>query len=188
MISYGHVIVVDDFFSSCALSAIEQKNYLMLNYMDERKSGIAKRVKTEIQCPEVDSELEGFIKSDELATQIKDWPDLAWRYVWNGLVVWHEVAISEYDPNGGMDWHIDHYNRKAVLNWIVSISGKAFIEWNTDPFPKALPEIFRPSHGSVTAIDLEPNMLVLMPSYYPHRICMGDEKRVSVHGHFNIRE
>jgi hypothetical protein len=178
------IVFVDDFFSPEAIADLKRGNYTEIAHHDERKSDIASREKTEIRCALADDELWTFMNGGALAHAIMDAADLSWRFAFNKLLAPENyAAISRYTPGGGMVWHCDHWHGQ-VLNWIVTLEGSnSYIKWTDEPFPEAK-EIYRPTHVP-DAMDLIPNRLILMPSYYPHTIIMDDdEPRVSIHGHF----
>ena len=177
------IVYVDDYFSDEAIHSLEDGNYTTLTENNEPHIG---RFKKEIRCDAVDEELWSFMNSTELSRLIMEVADLSWRAVFNGLLAKENYAgLSRYRHEHGMGWHCDHWNGH-ILNWIVTLDGDSYIKWCDDPFPKALPEIFNPK-GVPSAINLYPNQLILMPSYYPHTIIAGEEARLSVHGHFKTQ-
>lgn len=182
---YGDTIVVDDFFSPDAILAIEDNNYEKINYSDQRGAGICSRIQAEIECPIIDAELGDWLASTEVRRTVRDWADLSWRYVWNELITGADIYLSRYTPNSTFDWHVDHWNRRAVLNWIVTLSGYGVLEWSRAPMEGTQLVVGGVGYHH-TSLVMKPNTLIVMPSYYPHRLTMGEDERVSLHGHFNV--
>jgi hypothetical protein len=182
----NNVIMVDDFFSAESISAIQEGNYNVIHHSDERNAGITSRLKWEITCDPVDQELEDLIMNDGIRNQIKDWGDLSWRLVWNRLIQSKEINVSDYQRNGtGFHWHVDHWSRTRVLNWMTTIEqeDESFLDWCDEPFVEGEP--FNPAYYKT--LPMIPNRLVIMPSWYPHRVRIEHgARRLALHGHFNM--
>lgn len=181
ILTIGQVIVIDDFLSDFAIDSLERGDYFVRSHHDERAAGITCRQKWVIDCAPVAVELEQFIDSIELRETIRSWADLSWRLVYNNCIEKTEIEISEYETKAGFDWHVDHWSNHRALNWMMTIQGDSWMEWTNDAWSVG----YRPAKGETVAIDMPPNQLVVMPSYYPHRICVSEDRRISLHGHFN---
>lgn len=183
-------IVVENFLPEHVLDELESYQLMATAFADERNAGIVSRSKWEIECWSAHAELMDFVRSDELRHLCEDWEDLSWRLVLNDEIKTCEMAVSIYEPGCGFNWHVDHImsDRRRVLNWMLTMrqTDTSYVEWNQDAMPHSdTPHTFTPSPGSVTAVGMEPNRLVLMPSWYPHRI-VSKGQRTAFHGHFGI--
>lgn len=175
----GRVIQIDNFLSDSAFQSVIDCDYHVEKYHDERNVGITCRQQWDIRSAYVEVELDDMITSPELREIIRDWDDLAWRLVYNDCLEEPEVQVAEYESEIGFGWHVDHWSNHRALNWMMTIKGASSIQWTTDPWSVG----YDPT--DYTHLDMVPNRFIMMPSYYPHRILVGEERRISLHGHFN---
>lgn len=179
---HGRAIVVEDFFPKYIVDLLLDCEYTVTAFIDERNAGITSRQKWEFLHGPAYAELMDFIRKNEtLRAYVRSFPDLAWRLVADDEIRTCEMAISKYEPNSGFGWHVDHIqsDRRRVLNWLCTLEGTGLVEWCHDVFD----EDFAPEQTWRTI--LKPNTLVLMPSWYPHRVENVDP-RTAFHGHFGI--
>ena len=178
---HGRAIIVREFFPQEIVNNLIWGNWKADCYTDERQAGITSRRKWEMEYMPAHAELMDFIRTNEtLKFYVNNFRDLAWKLVVDDEIKTCEMAISKYEPNSGFDWHVDHIesDRGRVLNWLCTLEGRGKVEWHLDPFDGDIPER---TYGKI----LEPNDLLLMPSWYPHRV-ENVEPRTAFHGHFGI--
>lgn len=128
--------------------------------------------------------IEPYIFSNKIKEEVKNEEDLAWRLFANDKINKFETQVTYYDNGDFYDWHYDHTSPYYLTH--------NFILYMTDEGEK-----YKGGYLEIEPdkkIKPKKNTLILMPSYYKHRVTKVKstvstsiwDKRVTINGHLRI--